>query len=126
ELSMVGPRGRYLKDFELQQAVAQELGKVGITVTIESVEWAQYLDLVRQPTESSELHFWQDAWTRADAAGVLRTRYHCDSFLPNGNNLSGYCNPDLDALIEQAEQALDVATRDRILREAQELLAPEV
>ena len=126
ELSMVGPRGRYLKDFELQQAVAQELGKVGITVTIESVEWAQYLDLVRQPTESSELHFWQDAWTRADAAGVLRTRYHCDSFVPDGNNLTGYCDPALDALIEQAEQALDVATRDRVLREAQELLAPQV
>lgn len=126
DLTMVGPRGRYLKDFELQQAVAQELAEVGVTVEIESVEFAQYLDLVRQPTESSELHFWQDAWSRADAAGVLRTRYHCDSFVPSGNNLAGYCNPDLDTLIEEAEQALDVTARNEALRQAQELLAPEV
>lgn len=119
---VVGTRGRYLKDFELQQAVIQQLREVGIVAELESVEFSQYIDLVRQDTLTSDLVVWQDAWSGVIATEILRQRYHCDAFRPNGINLAGYCNEDFSALVDEAQVTLDDAGRSDLLRQAQEIL----
>jgi peptide/nickel transport system substrate-binding protein len=41
-VEMHGPSGRYIKDRELAQAVAQDLDKIGIKVDLQILEWSVY------------------------------------------------------------------------------------
>jgi ABC-type transport system substrate-binding protein len=120
---LVTPQGAYLKDFELAQVVQQQLAEVGVTAELQPVEFATYLDLVREPTETSQLVMWIDSWSADTAAGVLRSRYHCDMFRPAGVNIDGYCNAEVDPLIEEAEQSLDETAEFAALEQAQEIIA---
>jgi len=127
EATMVAVKGRYLKDFELVQVVQQQLGEVGLRVRLETAEWARYLELLRMAPEKSPLEMWLDAWSAgtAEAAGVIRPRFACDEFRPKGGNTNGYCNPELDRLVAEAERAVETGARDQLLRQAQELLVQD-
>jgi ABC-type transport system substrate-binding protein len=125
ETTLVTPQGAYLKDFELAQVVQQQLGEVGVTADLQVVEFARYIELVRQPTLESELVMWIDSWSADTTASILRSRYHCDMFRPAGVNIDGYCNDEVDPLIEQAEQSLDEATRLEALSEAQAIITED-
>ncbi len=117
--------GSYLKDFELEQVLQQQLGEVGVRLDLQVVEFARYIELVRQPTQESELVMWIDSWGSDLAAGTLRDRYHCDMLRPAGVNITGYCNSAVDPLIEQAERTLDEQPRLAALAEAQQLVAQD-
>ena len=43
------PQGRYPKDFEMAQAIQQQLKKVNIDCTLDTMEWAAYLAATRKP-----------------------------------------------------------------------------
>jgi ABC-type transport system substrate-binding protein len=124
-VTFTATNGSYLKDFELEQVLQQQLGAIGVTIDIQVVEFARYIELVRQPTVTSELVMWIDSWASDTAASTLRDRYHCDSLRPDGVNITGYCNELVDPLIEEAEQTLDDAARQAPLDEAQELVAAD-
>jgi ABC-type transport system substrate-binding protein len=123
---MVGPKGRYLKDFELEQAVQQQLQAVGITVNLETVEYARYLELIRMDPTHSPLEMWFDAWSDVDAVHAIETRFGCQFFRPTGANTAGFCDPDLDRLVVQAERTPTDAMRDALLRQAQTVLSQQV
>jgi ABC-type transport system substrate-binding protein len=127
EAGLVTVKGRYLKDFELVQVVQQQLGEVGVRVRLETAEWARYLELLRLAPDKSPLEMWLDAWTTgtAEAAGVIRPRFACDQFRPRGANTNGYCNPELDRLVADAERAVESTARDQLLHRAQELLVQD-
>jgi len=122
---MVGPKGRYLKDFELEQAIQQQLQAVGITVNLETVEYARYLELIRMDPTHSPLQMWFDAWSDVDAVHAIETRFGCQSFRPTGANTAGFCDPDLDRLVLQAERTPTDASRDALLRQAQTILSQQ-
>ena len=118
--SITATVGAYLKDTEFVQAVQQQLAAVGIKLQISQAEFSRYIDLVRQPTKTSELVVWIDSWASNAAADVLHDRYYCASYRPDGVNITGYCNHDVDKLIDQAEGDLNESTRDATLQQAQE------
>ena len=122
--TLTTPKGRYLKDFELSQAVQQQLKEIGVDVTIDTVEWARYIDLVRSDTDKSPLVMWLDGWSGLPfASDLLGQRYACYAFRPKGVNVAGYCNQDADKLIKEAEQTLDDTKRNALLKDAQEIVA---
>jgi ABC-type transport system substrate-binding protein len=124
--TLTTPKGRYLKDFELSQAVQQQLKEVGVDVTIETVEWARYIDLVRSETEKSPLVMWLDGWSGLPlASDLLGQRFACYAFRPKGVNVAGYCNQDADKMIKEAEQTLDDSRRTALLKDAQEIVSRE-
>lgn len=123
--TLTGPKGRYPKDFELQQAVQQQLAAVGVKVNLDIVEWARYLELVRLAPDASPLVMWLDGWQSQTATDVLDQRYGCESFRPKGVNLHGYCNRDLDKLVEEARRTLDEPRRNALLLEAQRIIAQD-
>ena len=122
--TMTGPQGRYLKDFELEQAVQQQLAAIGVTLRLQVVEWARYLELVRMPPTSSPLEIWLDAWAGNEAGQIIERRFGCRDLRPNGANTTGFCNLDVDGAVAQAEANFDQAARNALLKQAQDLITP--
>lgn len=123
--TMTGPKGRYLKDFELEQAVQQQLGAVGINASLQNVEWADYLDLLRMSPTSSPLQIWLDAWSDVEAGRIINDRWGCHSLRPLGANTAGLCDLDLDQIVAQAERTLDEPSRDAMLKQAQDIITEQ-
>ncbi|MGB1287623.1 MAG: ABC transporter substrate-binding protein [Aggregatilineales bacterium] len=108
---------------------ADQLGDIGFEVTLDKVEWANYL---------SDVYFGQayDATPMSNSGGtappdpndfmsLLRT----DEDVPgSGNNLASYSNPEIDALIEQARsvEGCDPEARGEIYREIQRIAYEDV
>jgi len=127
--TLVGPKGAYFKDFELQQAVQQQLRAVGVNVRLETVEFAKYLEFVRKDPRTSELEMWLDATGGGPTVHWIRQRYGCEFFRPNGTNTAGSCYPDIDATLLEAQRNTDPNRRLALLKESQEkisLQAPSV
>ncbi|MBM3450762.1 MAG: hypothetical protein FJX78_07250 [Armatimonadetes bacterium] len=47
-ITLQGPRGRYLKDAEVTQAIGQYLRQVGIDLNLQIIDWAQYVPPILQ------------------------------------------------------------------------------
>jgi ABC-type transport system substrate-binding protein len=123
--SMTGTKGRYFKDFELMQAVQQYLKAVGVTTNIEIVEWARYLELVRQPPSETPMEIWLDGFNGATAAGLLNQRWSCGGFAPVGQNVHGFCDNGIDQLLVQAQRTLDDSKRAELLAQAQQTISKD-
>lgn len=121
--SLTGTKGRYFKDFELMQAIQQYLKAVNVTTNINIVEWARYLELVRQPPDQTPMEMWLDGWNGGTAASLFQQRWNCNSFAPNGQNVHGFCDAAIDQLVAQAGQTLDDAKRQDLLTQAQQTIS---
>ena len=121
--TLVGPKGTYVKDFELQQAVQQQLRVIGVDIKIETVEFAKYLEFLRMDPTKSPLEMWQDAWTGITATEAILNRYGCKNFRPTGGNTHGFCDSKVDDLIERAQEIAEPATRAPLVKQAQELVS---
>jgi ABC-type transport system substrate-binding protein len=121
--SLTGTKGRYFKDFELIQAIQQYLKAVNVTANINIVEWARYLELVRQPPDQTPMEMWLDGWNGGTAASLFQQRWNCNSFAPNGQNVHGFCDAGIDQLVAQAGTTLDDTRRQDLLTQAQQMIS---
>jgi oligopeptide transport system substrate-binding protein len=91
---------------------------LGIEAKLTGVEWNTYLEqLGKDPYTVFRLGWSADYPHPQNFLGLLT----CDS----GNNDSGYCNPDYDALVKKANAAPDFETQIATYNEAQELLVDD-
>ena len=118
------PKGRYLKDFELAQAVQQQLQAVGVEASLETGDWGSYLAALRKPPAENKADMHLLGWSpsTAEARWGIYPISACDQFYPRGSNLGFYCNKDLDDLITKAVVATSLKARKQSLREGQGLL----
>ncbi|HEY2594800.1 MAG TPA: ABC transporter substrate-binding protein, partial [Chloroflexota bacterium] len=121
--SLTGTKGRYFKDFELMQAIQQYLKAVNVTTNINIVEWARYLELVRQPPDQTPMEMWLDGWNGGTAASLFQQRWNCNAFAPNGQNVHGFCDAAIDQLVAQAGSTLDDTQRQNLLTQAQQMIS---
>src|SRR3990172_16189 len=121
------PKGRYLKDFELAQAVQQQLAAVGVDASLETADWGAYLAALRKPAaeNKAEMHLLGWSPSTAEARWGIYPISACDQFYPRGSNLGFYCSKTLDELINKAVVATNLKARDKSLREAQEFLVKD-
>lgn len=121
------PQGRYPKDFELAQAVQQQLKKVGVDCTLDTMEWAAYLAATRKPPEENESELFLIGWapSTAEARWILYPLYTTEQWVPKGNNRSFFSNKEFDELVNKFTRATNKAEMDKYLKEAQELLVKE-
>jgi peptide/nickel transport system substrate-binding protein len=123
--SLTGTKGRYFKDFELMQAIQQYLKAVNVTTNINIVEWARYLELVRQPPDQTPMEMWLDGWNGGTAASLFQQRWNCNAFAPNGQNVHGFCDSAIDQLVSQAGTTLDDTRRQDLLTQAQQMISED-
>ncbi|KUO75754.1 MAG: hypothetical protein APF77_22185 [Clostridia bacterium BRH_c25] len=111
----------YMKPAQVAQ---DQLRKIGINVTFDKMERAAYLEDVGNKRKFAASLRMINATVR-DADSVLTRRFH-SSMLGGGNNYSGYSNPEVDSLIEEARKASDRDKRVELYRQIYEILKEDV
>ncbi len=94
---------------------------LGVSVSIEQTEWATFLfDISRRPNPYQAFSI---GWIAdyPDPQNFLDIHFHCDSL----DNRTGYCNPEVDALLEAARVEQDEAARMEVYRQAEERIVNE-
>jgi peptide/nickel transport system substrate-binding protein len=121
------PKGRYLKDFELVQAVQQQLQAIGVDAKLETIEWGAYLANVRKPEGEAKHEMYLIGWSPStgEARWGMYPITGCSQRYPNGSNTSMYCNKELDQAIEKSVLATSMKDRDALLKKAQEILVQD-
>jgi oligopeptide transport system substrate-binding protein len=106
---------------EIAVAVQSMWQELGLETTIKAQEWAQYLEFLGPPP-SKQIDVYRLGWIfdYPDAMNGLEL-WTCDS----GNNNTGWCNEEFDALVEQARETPDDAERFGIYAQAEQIMFGE-
>jgi peptide/nickel transport system substrate-binding protein len=111
-LTLNSPNGRYLKDKEVNEAIAGQLGKIGVRTQVVTHEWGAYVSKWPDGLVPMYMIGWAGTW---DADGILYP------LLRSGQRFSRWSNPDFDALIDRARRTLDQGERVKLYRQASQL-----
>ncbi len=96
---------------DIMQLVQADLSAIGVTATIETTEWAAYLDML----QNLQYQIGRLGWV-ADYP-ILDNFIYPNFYTGVGDNRSGYSNPDVDAAIDAARSTVDDAERLAALQE---------
>lgn len=108
--------------YRLQAAVIQQdLAAVGIALDVRSYEFAT----LSQDVARGNFQLVTLQWVGISDPDMLRRVFHSQQVPPNGFNRGFYRNPDVDRLIDEATAAPDEASRARLYREIQHLVAED-
>lgn len=106
---------------DIAEMVQAQLGEVGITVEIVTLERGAYIDKVI----AGELDMFVLGWsTFGDPDYALYASFH-SSMHGAGGNMSFYTNPEVDALLEEGRTSVEDADRLAAYTEAQEIIWEE-
>ncbi|MEA5016759.1 MAG: ABC transporter substrate-binding protein [Candidatus Limiplasma sp.] len=103
-------------DNTIMQVVQQQLGAVGVNVTLESMERLAWVDLYTKQL-TGELGLAKMTYPRVDAYVQLNTNMGGTS----GNNYSQYKGEKFNELLEKIKLEYDMETRKALLAEAQQV-----
>jgi peptide/nickel transport system substrate-binding protein len=115
-VKLVSPTGRYLQDFQVANAVAGYLRDAGLKVDGPgTTDWPTYVPtytLAPPAQAKTDLHLLGWAPPYLDASQQFEQFYSVRT-PPNGQESSYYKNPQVDALIEQANAGSDQGQRQK-------------
>jgi peptide/nickel transport system substrate-binding protein len=118
-------QGRYMKDKEVAEAIAQELGKIGIKVKLNLREPAANTATDNAMEQSGLMFASWGNWI-FDADNMLYARWHSSlsktANAGKGTSSTPYQNAEYDKLVEDARVELDVAKRLDLYKKAQQKL----
>ncbi len=103
------------------QIIQRELSKIGIKVNIRVMEWTT---LIHQFIDSRRFSAVILGWSTGPDPDLYDI-FHCSKTKPPGLNFIGYCNPELDELLEKGRYTLDKEKRKEIYYKIQEILAED-
>jgi len=106
-IKVQGPAGRYPNDADIVEFTAVMLEAVGIRAEIEVLEWSAYLGRVWNANAVEHMGLIGLGNSLFDAA-LAYTLLFCDGVYSGKTN---WCDPDFDALLEEALVELDEARR---------------
>jgi peptide/nickel transport system substrate-binding protein len=103
------------------KAIAAELKKVGIDVTVETLEWGRF----KADVEGGKAQMWSLSWIGFKDPDIYRFAFATESFPPGGGNRGWYSNPALDKLLADGKAETDPAKRAAIYAKAEQLIADD-
>jgi len=110
KLELVGERGRWLKDGEQIEAIAQMLRAVGFNVEVKMLSFQQWLRVLFDRERAPDMIFTFHSNDIFEADRTFSTYAHTKG--------PGSSYPDtLDAKIEMAQKEMDLEKRNQIYRE---------
>jgi oligopeptide transport system substrate-binding protein len=106
---------------EIAVAIQSMWQDIGLNVDIKQQEWAQFLEFIGPPPDDA-VDVFRLGWLGdfVEAFNFLEL-WMCDS----GNNSTGYCNEEYDAIINEARNTPDNDARYELYRQAEEILFAE-
>ncbi|MEY4063828.1 MAG: hypothetical protein RIR26_36 [Pseudomonadota bacterium] len=103
---------------EVAKAIAAQLQKVGFKVTVEVLEFTDFLKRVN----SGKAQMWVAPWTGLRDDEHLRNVFHSKSVPPLGANRTYYANTKLDELLDKAKGEVKTEARKALYTQAQTLI----
>lgn len=107
---------------QVAEKVAQQLGKIGVSVKTEAVDWTYF----RKQLNSFGFSFFRVEWRPdyPDPDSFLYSMYHSSQV--GVCNFTSYCNPQVDKILEQSRaQKLDSKERIKSLNRAEEIIVDD-
>lgn len=103
EFNLITPKGRYLMDYEVAQAIQASWKQIGVKVNLLTFDWGTLLSKVKQPPEKAEYDgFIINCGSRTGHASYcLSILYHSRNWAPVGSNRMYYKNERVDSLLDQ-------------------------
>ncbi|MCG2633660.1 MAG: ABC transporter substrate-binding protein [Gammaproteobacteria bacterium] len=102
--------------------IQQQLGAIGIDLKLQTYEWGTFYGDIK----AGRFQLFSLAWVGVKNPDIFRYVFHSDSIPPAGANRGRLRDARLDALIESAEQAPDLASQangfQAVQRRAHDLL----
>jgi peptide/nickel transport system substrate-binding protein len=115
-LTLNSPNGRYLKDKEVNEAIAGQLARIGVRTQVVAHEWGSYVSKWPENLVPMYMIGWAGSW---DADGIMFP------LLRSGQRFSRWSSPDFDAIIDKARRTLDQGERVKLYRQATQLAHDE-
>jgi ABC-type transport system substrate-binding protein len=121
------PKGRYVKDFELAQAVQQDLAAVGVEATLSTMEWGAYLSATKTAPDQTDRELFLLGWSPStgEAQWGIFPLLHSSQLAPKGDNRGFFASKALDDAVDKATSATSDQARLGALREAQQIIIKE-
>jgi peptide/nickel transport system substrate-binding protein len=104
------------------KAIAQQLGKIGVLVKVESLEWSRF----KKDVDQGSVELWTLSWIGFKDPDILRHAFGSESFPPQGGNRGRYSSPKLDELLKRGVSDFSLENRKEIYLQAQKLIAEEL
>jgi len=107
----------------IAELIQTDLAKIGIRLKLVSYPWDEY----RAKLQDGEAPMALFGWTgdNGDPDNFLNVLLGCTAARKGGNNVAKWCDKDYDALITQAKGTSDQAEREKLYRQAQEIVKRE-
>lgn len=100
---------------EIVKLIRDQLKEFGIEIKITVQEWGTFMKNVKK----GRFDIIMGQWIGFVGPDMMRFIWHSESIPPNGANRGHYLNPSFDALLDQAREELNEATRNAIYKKAQ-------
>lgn len=113
EIAMACPSDAYTNFVEVCEAVAAQLGEVGLTVALDVMESGSFWDL---QAEKQLPPLFGDSWSANSNEASAYDRIF-GALGGDGASYSAWSDPDVDALLEQVRTTLDDAARAAVFSE---------
>jgi peptide/nickel transport system substrate-binding protein len=104
----------------MSTVIQSNLKAVGITATIQTMEWGAFLAKLRSKEQELFALSWMSG--NEDPDMVMYPLLHSSQHTPVGPNRAMYKNPKFDQLLHEARLATDQAKRAALYRDAQKIL----
>jgi peptide/nickel transport system substrate-binding protein len=118
KLQMDVPVGVYLQGQDVAQAVASELGDIGLDVNITEMDFGAFMNKYLKARALAQTSLLTYAWPTLDAGGVL-------ALTTSATNYGYYHNADYDSLVTQGLATADPVQRRAIYAKATKLYCDE-
>ena len=127
KVKLWSPKGRYVKDFELAQAVQQDLAAVGVDAALSTMEWGAYLSATKTAADQTDRELFLLGWSPStgEARWGMFPLLHSSQQAPKGDNRGFFASKALDDAIDKATTATSEPARLGALREAQQIIIKE-
>lgn len=124
KLKLHHPRGRYVRDVQIAQAVQAMLGTCRIEVELIPMEFISFLAMINKAPSEAEHQLYLLGWgtITLDADYGLYSLFHSSQWPPGPFNRGYYKNERVDALLQQGREEPDPAKRKVAYAEAQKLI----
>lgn len=127
-MTLDATNNRYVNDAQIAQALASMLAKINIDLQLNIMPKSNFWGYIRVPTENSS--FIMSGWDvpAGDAGSMYGALFYSrDTKEGYGQvNRGSYSNPEMDALLDQADATPSIEERDRLLQEATKLLLADI
>jgi peptide/nickel transport system substrate-binding protein len=95
--------------------IQQQLHDVGIDMKLQSFDWGTFYGDIK----AGRFQMYSLAWVGIKTPDIFRYAFHSTSLPPEGANRGRLSDPDIDALIDTAEQGITLAEQAAAYRQVQ-------